>query len=69
LSIPPVFHFLFEERGVLMGWEVILLLFVGGFLYKLKSIHIEFRGKGDENDESKNFKQVKSTRRRKQLKK
>jgi hypothetical protein len=50
---------------------MVVLVIVGGFLYKLKSIHIDFTGKDDnsDNDEPKKPKQIKSSRRRKQLKK
>jgi hypothetical protein len=51
-----------------MGWEMMVLLIVGGIHYKLKSIHIDFTGK-DDDDENKKPKHVKSGHQRKQLKK
>lgn len=55
-----------------MSWEMVVLLIVGGILYKLKSIHIDFTGKDDDddqNDEPKPPKQIKPRNNRKQLKK
>ncbi len=46
-------------------WTLILLAVVGAILYKLKSIHIEFQGNGNEIQEEKQIK----FQQRKQLKK
>lgn len=52
-----------------MGWEFLVLIIVGGFLYRLKSIHIDFTGKDDDDEEPKPPKQLKSRDSKKQLKK
>lgn len=49
-----------------MNWELLLILLVGGILYKLKSVHIEF-GANKDNEAGKP-KQIKNVP-RKQLKK
>jgi hypothetical protein len=52
-----------------MGWEMMVLIIVGGILYKLKSIRIDFTGKDNDDDEPKKPKQIKKNNQRKQLKK
>jgi hypothetical protein len=50
-----------------MHWEILILLIVWAYIFRPKSIHIDFRGNDD--DEPKKPKQIKSGRQRKQLKK
>ena len=41
-----------------MGWEVVVLIIVGGFLYRLKSIRIDFTGRDADDGEPKLPRQV-----------